>query len=90
MSRKIWHDEDPEGFPLAWTVRGALWRVTASILAPVAWFSVMLLYFGFFAHGLSLAQEIIVGVVSGLALLAALTLLWVSFGVRAYHRWVDG
>jgi len=83
-------DDDRGGFPSSWTVRGALWRIAASIVAPVVWLSLTLLYLGFWAHGLNLFQEIVIGVVSLLTLVGALILLWVSFGIRLYHRWVDG
>lgn len=81
------HNDDAS-FPVSWTVRGALWRMAVSVLAPVAWLSVTLLYLGFWAHALSLVQDILVGVVSVLMLFGALVVVWLSFGVQLYHRWV--
>lgn len=65
-------------------------RITVSIVAPIVWLAGTLLFFGFWARGFTVAQDIIVGVVSVLALLAVLLALWLSFGARAFHRWVDG
>lgn len=86
MAPHGWHDD---GFPLGWTVRGALWRIAASIVAPVAWLCATLVYLGFWAHGLSAFQVVVVCVVSGLTLLGTLLVMWLSFGVSAYRRWVD-
>lgn len=86
MARDGWGDEHGARFPLSRTVRAALWRVIISVLAPVVWLSLTLLYFGFWANGLTLAQDVVVGVVSVLALLGTLTVLWVSFGIQLYRR----
>jgi multisubunit Na+/H+ antiporter MnhB subunit len=72
-----------------WTVRGAFGRIAASVVLGAAWLSVTLVYLGFFAHGLNLWQVLVVGIVSVLALFAALVLLWVSFGFKVARRWVD-
>ena len=61
-----------------------------SIVAPVAWLCTAVLYFAFWARGLTLAQGIVVGVVAILSLFATLAVVWVSFGFRLYRRWVDG
>jgi hypothetical protein len=89
MAPYSWHDGDDPGRLVSWTVRGALWRILASLLLPVLWVSATLLYLGFFAHGFDLWQEIVVGVVSVLTLFAAMAVVWVSFGFRLAHRWVD-
>ncbi|HTS32329.1 MAG TPA: hypothetical protein VMI55_00100 [Thermoplasmata archaeon] len=64
-------------------------RIIASILAPVAWLSLTLLYVGFWAHGFSLFQSIIVVIVSILVLFAVMAVVWVSFGFREARRWWD-
>ncbi len=64
-------------------------RVLASIVAPVAWLSLTLLYVGFWAHGFSLFQSIIVVIVSILVLFAVMATLWVSFGFREGRRWME-
>ncbi len=88
MAHIGWSDEDAVGFPLSWTVRAALWRVVDSDLAPVVWLGLMLLFFGFWATGLTLTQDVVVGIVSILALLGTLVVVWLSFGVQLYRRWV--
>ena len=87
MSHDRWSREDDWGLPFSWAIRGAVWRVVVSVLAPVLWLILTLLFFAFWAHGLTLAQDIVVGFVSVLALFAALVVVWVSFGIQAYHRW---
>ena len=67
-----------------------MWRVGASIALPIAWLSAMLLFYAFFATGLSLFQDVVVGVVAVLTLFAAMILVWVSFGFRLARHWVDG
>jgi hypothetical protein len=69
------------------TSRSVRRRVVASIIAPVAWLSLTLLYVGFWAHGFSLFQSIIVVIVSILVLFAVMAVLWVSFGFREASRW---
>lgn len=75
--------------PVGGTVRGALWRVAVSVVVPVVWIGLTLVYLALWAHGFTLPQEIVVGVVSALSLLAALAVLWISFGMQLYHHWVD-
>jgi hypothetical protein len=71
------------------TGRGLRRRIIASIIAPVAWLSLTLLYVGFWAHGFSLFQSIIVVIVSILVLFAVMAVVWVSFGFREARRWWD-
>ncbi len=75
--------------PFRSTVRGALWRVALTVLIPAAWISATILFLAFFAHGLSVFQEIAVLVSSGLLLVAAVAAMWVTFGLRMYHRWIE-
>jgi hypothetical protein len=89
MTPPSWMHEDDVPFPVAWLFRGVVRRIVASVLLPVAWLSLTLLYLGFWAHGLTWVQDLIVGVVSVLTLFAALAVLWVTFGVQAYRHWVD-
>jgi hypothetical protein len=89
----MWHSRDrldsahTAGF--AHVVRGALVRLVLSVLIPVAWISLTLVYVGFFAPTWTLGQDIVLVIVSILALLGALTVMWVSFGVGLYHAWVE-
>jgi len=85
-----WPSDPEEAFLVGRTVRGLLWRVLASVLLPAAWISATLVYLDFWAHGLDLAQVVVVGIVSALTLVAALTALWVAFGFRLKRLWVDG
>lgn len=64
-------------------------RIIASIVAPVAWLSLTLLYVGFWAHGFTLFQSIILVIVSILVLIAVMGVVWVSFGFREARRWWD-
>ncbi len=82
---------DQVGFPsmVARTTRALRRRVLASIIAPVAWLSLTLLYIGFWAHGFSLFQSIILILVSILVLIAVMGVVWVSFGFREGRRWMD-
>jgi hypothetical protein len=81
--------EDDFAWSAGRTVRGALWRIGVSVVAPVAWLSVTLLYLGFWAKGLTLGQDVIVAVVSVLTLFGFLVTLWLSFGLRTVRRWAD-
>jgi hypothetical protein len=77
------------GFPISETVRGAVLRGLLSVLIPVVWISVTLVYVAFWAAGFSLFQDAVILIVSLLALLGVITAMWVSFGVRLYRRWTD-
>jgi hypothetical protein len=70
-------------------VRGALVRVVLSVLVPVVWVSLTLVYVAFFAGGFSFFQDFVIVVVSLLALLGTVTAMWAAFGLHLYHRWVD-
>lgn len=64
------------------------WQILASIVGPIAWLSLTLLYVGFWAQGFSVFQSIIVVLVSGLILAGVLGVAWTAFGIR--HRdWFD-
>ena len=89
MTHDEWWDRDLDDSPIGWTVRGAVRRIVATVLFSVAWLSGALLCFGFWARGLTLPQEIVVAVVFVLGYLGALFAIWVSFGIRAFQRWVD-
>jgi len=82
-----WHPMNRSGF--SDVVRGALVRVVLSILVPVVWISLTLIYVAFFAPTFTFFQDFVLVLVSGLGLLAALTVMWVSYGVGVYHRWMD-
>lgn len=83
---------DQAGLPptVSDTFRSLRRGIVASIVAPVAWLGLTLLYVGFWAHGFSLFQSIVVVLVSLLVLFATLAVLWVSFGFREARRWTHG
>lgn len=68
-------------------VRGWRRRILASILGPIAWIVVTLLYVGFWAHGFSLFQDVVVVLVSLLVLFGVFAALWVAWGARRVGRW---
>ncbi len=75
--------------PVSQVVHGALIRVVLSILVPAIWISLTLVYVAFFAPSFTFFQDLVLVLVSILGLGAALLAMWVSFGLRIYHRWVD-
>ena len=89
MSHDEWPGFDRDDHPLGRTMRALVWRISLTILAPILWLCFVLLFFAFWAHALTLSQEIVVGVVSVLGLLATLLVLWASFGVGMARRWAD-
>ena len=68
---------------------GWRWRILVSILGPVAWLSFTLLYVGFWAKGFSLFQSVIVVLVSIILLAGVMGSIWVTWGPRYRHGWVD-
>ncbi len=74
---------------LSRVVRGAIVRVVLSVLIPVVWISLTLVYVAFFAPTFSWFQDFVIVLVSLLALLGTVTAMWISFGLRVYHRWAD-
>lgn len=84
---ELWEEIEAD-LPFGRWIRATAWRIGASILAPVAWLCLTLLFFAFWAHGLTLAQEIVVGVVSVISLFGTLAAIWVSFGVGVVRGWV--
>jgi membrane protein YdbS with pleckstrin-like domain len=82
-------DDDPTS-PIGQTVRGAMRRIVATVLTAVLWLSVTLVYLAFWVHGWTLAEYVVAGTVSFLGLIGALVLIWVTFGIRLYHVWVEG
>ncbi len=89
MTTHLFDEPDAPRGPISWTVRATLWRIAASVLLPVGWVSATVLFLAFGSRGFSWAQDLAVGVVSFLFLAAALVLIWVSFGVHVFRRWVD-
>jgi uncharacterized membrane protein len=61
----------------------------ATFLGAVAWVCFTLLYVGFWAHGFSLFQSIIVVIVSLLVLAGLVVGSWISFGLRFAGGWDD-
>jgi len=65
---------------------GIRWGILASIVGPIAWLVFTLLFVGFWAHGFTLFQSLIVIVVSLLILTGVLATGWVAWGTR-HMRW---
>jgi uncharacterized membrane protein YiaA len=83
-AKTFWSDS-----PVSDTLSSLRRRILASIVAPVAWLSLTLLYVGFWAHGFTLFQSIIVIVVSIIVLFGVMAGIWVTFGFRQARRWMD-
>jgi len=68
---------------------GMSWRIQLSILGPVAWVCFTLLYVGFWAHGFSLFQSVIVILVSLILLFGIMGAAWAAWGMRRgrSRRW---
>jgi hypothetical protein len=61
--------------------------MTFSIVIPIAWLCVTLLYVGFWASGFSLFQSIIVILVSTLIMGGTLGVVWMAWGPKYRHAW---
>jgi hypothetical protein len=59
-----------------------------TLLVPVVWISVTLLFLAFWSRGFTLVQDIVVFIVSMLLLFGTIVAMWVSFGVGQFRRWV--
>ena len=77
--------ESPTGWENA--PKGLRWRMTFSILVPIGWLCVTLLYVGFWASGFTLFQSIIVILVSTLIMGGAMGAIWMAWGPRYRHAW---
>jgi hypothetical protein len=75
--------------PISRAVRGLRARLVATIAGSTAWISFTLLYLGFWAHGFSLVQNVIVVITSLVLLFGTIVALWVSFGLSFVRRWTD-
>jgi hypothetical protein len=89
MSESVNAGGDSFGVKASRTVRGAILRVILTILIPLAWISVTLLFVAFWAGGFSVFQDLVVFVVSMLALFGVVAGMWIAFGLRTARRWVD-
>ena len=67
--------------------RGLRWRIVMSILVPITWLCVTLLYVGFWASNFSLFQSIIVILVSTLIMGGVMGAAWTVWGPRYRHAW---
>ncbi len=72
--------------PPAW-VEGMRWSSLLSILGPVAWRSVTLLYVAFWAQGFSLFQQVVVILVSLLILGGVMGSAWTVWGTGRGRRY---
>jgi len=75
--------------PISQTVRSLRTRIVATVVGSTAWISFTLLYLGFWAHGFSLVQNVIVVITSLVILFGTIVALWVSYGFGLARRWVD-
>jgi hypothetical protein len=75
--------------PFSSVVRGALLRIVLSVIVPVVWISLTLVYVAFFAPTFSWFQDFVIAVVSLLVLFGTLAAMWVSFGLRVARHWAD-
>ncbi len=67
--------------------RGLRWRLTVSILVPITWLCVTLLYVGFWASGFSIFQSVIVIIVSTLIMGGVMGAVWMAWGPRYRRAW---
>lgn len=75
--------------PAARTLRSLRTRVVATVVGGTAWISFTLLYLGFWAHGFSLLQNVVVVLTSLVILFGTIVALWVSYGLGFARRWAD-
>ena len=66
---------------------GLRWRILVSVIGPIAWISLTLLYVGFWSSGFSLFQSIIVVLVSILILAGVVSVPWIWWGPRYRGAW---
>ncbi len=67
--------------------KGLRWRMIVSLLVPIVWLCVTLLYVGFWATGFTLFQSIVVILVSTLIMGGVLGSVWMAWGPRYRHAW---
>lgn len=63
-------------------VHGLAWRLAASFLLGIIWFTFLVLWLFFFASGYTIYQNLAVVVVSIVVSLGLLIAIWLSFGLR--------
>jgi len=81
--------EHPYDWSVSRTIGSVRTRIVATVLGTTAWISFTLLYLGFWAHGFSLVQNLIVIATSLILLFGIVVALWVSFGFGMARRWID-
>ncbi len=67
--------------------KGLRWRMTVSLIVPIAWLCVTLLYVGFWASGFTLFQSIILILVSALVMGGVMGSIWMAWGPKYRHAW---
>ncbi|MBI4416141.1 MAG: hypothetical protein HY557_04065 [Euryarchaeota archaeon] len=82
MEREEWEPEFPWKRTVHAATSGVRWRIYASILIPVAWSILMLVYAILWSGGLTLFQNFVVFVTSLVSVVAIVGLLWISMGFR--------
>lgn len=65
--------------------KGLRWRILVSVLGPIAWVCLTLLYVGFWSSGFTVVQSLIVVLVSTLVMAGVITALWIGWGPRYRH-----
>ena len=68
------------------------WPILASIIGPITWLSLTLLYVGFWAQGFTVFQSVIVILVSLLVLAGVMGGVWTVWGAKYRGRiesWSD-
>jgi hypothetical protein len=89
MTSDSWAQENRFDSSVSHTIRSFRSRIVATLLGTTAWISFTLLYIGFWAHGFSLFQNVIVVATSLILLFGIVVALWVSFGLGMARRWMD-
>jgi len=63
--------------------------IVGTVLGSTAWLSFTLLYLGFWAHGFSWLQNLVVILTSLVLLFGIIVAFWVSYGLGHARRWAD-
>jgi len=89
MSSESWSGSHRHASPVSRALSGFRARVMLTVIGSTAWIAFTLLYIGFWAHGFSLFQNIIVILTSIVVLLGAIVAAWVSYGLGMARGWTD-
>lgn len=89
MSSETWSGDYCHHSSLSRALRAFRTRVLVTVLGATAWIAFTLLYLGFWAHGFSLFQNIVVLLTSIVVLLGTIVAAWVSYGLGVARGWTD-